>query len=115
MGYKSTSNMNMSNVASEQGLSWTLSVHVGHHLPLKPLFSHLSLDKMAAISQTIFQMHFREWKVLYFDSNFTEVCSQESKKWLGDWPIVPIDNIPLSESVLTQFTDAYMRHSEEMS
>ena len=22
-----------------------------------------------------FQMHFREWKVLYFDTNFTEVCS----------------------------------------
>ena len=28
-------------------------------------------DKMAAISQT----HFREWKILYFDKNFTEVCS----------------------------------------
>ena len=23
-----------------------------------------------------FQMHFHEWKFLYFDSNFTEVCSQ---------------------------------------
>ena len=23
----------------------------------------------------IFEMHFREWKFLYFDSNFTEVCS----------------------------------------
>ena len=26
-----------------------------------------SLGKMAAISQTIFWKHFREWKVLYFD------------------------------------------------
>ena len=25
------------------------------------------LDKMAAISQTIYQMHFREWKNVYFD------------------------------------------------
>ena len=25
-------------------------------------------------------MHFHEWKVLYFDSNFTEVCSQESNE-----------------------------------
>ena len=23
-------------------------------------------------------MHFHEWKVLYFDSKFTEVCSQKS-------------------------------------
>ena len=35
---------------------------------------------MAAISQTIFLMHFREWKVLYFDSNFTEVCPQGSNR-----------------------------------
>ena len=29
--------------------------------------THLPLDKMAAISQTIFAMHFRERKILYFD------------------------------------------------
>ena len=37
--------------------------------------THLPLDKMAAIWQTIFQMYFREWKVLYFDKNFIEICS----------------------------------------
>ena len=32
-------------------------------------------DKMIAMSPTTFKIHFREWKVLNFDSNFTEVCS----------------------------------------
>ena len=32
-----------------------------------------------------FQMHFHEWKVLYFDSNFTEVCS-----WKSNWQNVGI-------------------------
>ena len=36
--------------------------------------THLPLDKMAAIAQTIF-LDFREWKILYFAYNFTEVCS----------------------------------------
>ena len=42
--------------------------------------THLLPDKTAAISQTgrHFQMHFLERKVLYFDSNFTEVCSEGS-------------------------------------
>ena len=33
------------------------------------ILTHLPLDKMAAISRMIFssQMHFREWKILYFD------------------------------------------------
>ena len=31
---------------------------------------------MAAISQTrYFEMHFREWKVLYFDKDVIEACS----------------------------------------
>ena len=33
---------------------------------------------MATISQMNFQIHFLEWKLLYFNSNFTEVCSQKS-------------------------------------
>ena len=33
------------------------------------------LDKMAAFCRRHFQIHFREWKVLCFDSNFTEVYS----------------------------------------
>ena len=32
-------------------------------------------DKMAAISQTIFSVQFREWQVLYFDQNVAEVCA----------------------------------------
>ena len=59
-------------------------------------------------------MHFHEWKDLYFDLNFTEV-----------FPKGPIDkkaalvqamawrwtrDKPLSELMLTQFTDAYTRH-----
>ena len=39
------------------------------------VLTHLSLDKMATILQTIFQMHFREFTVLYFDQHVTEVCS----------------------------------------
>ena len=40
------------------------------------LLTHLHMAKMVAIlADDIFQTHFREWKVLYFDSNFTEVCS----------------------------------------
>ena len=37
--------------------------------------THLSQDKMAAISQTIFSDAFSWMKTLYFDQNFTEVCS----------------------------------------
>ena len=39
------------------------------------LITHLPLDKMAAVSQTIFSYAFSWMKILYFDSNFTEVCS----------------------------------------
>ena len=42
-----------------------------------------SLDKMAAISQTIFQMHFCEWKCLYFDNNSLKFALKR-----------PIDNNP---------------------
>ena len=36
-----------------------------------------------------FQTYFREWTVLYFDLNFTEVCSQESN-W--QYPSISLDN-----------------------
>ena len=39
------------------------------------LINSFPLDKMANISQAIFSDAFCEWKVLYFDWNFTEVCS----------------------------------------
>ena len=38
--------------------------------------THLSLDNIGSISQTISQMHFREWKVLCPDENWTEDCSE---------------------------------------
>ena len=40
----------------------------------------ITLEKMAAISQTIFQMHFHEWNILYFDLNCNEFCS-----YIFDW------------------------------
>ena len=53
-------------------------------------FTHFPLDKMAAISQTIFSDAFLEWKVLYFDYTFTEVCSQGSNL---QWTSIGSDNI----------------------
>ena len=41
--------------------------------------THWGWDKMVAILQTTFWMHFLEWKSLYFNSNFTEMCSQQPK------------------------------------
>ena len=45
----------------------TPSVQSAATIIYKSPLTHLPLDKMATISQTIFQMHFREWKILYFD------------------------------------------------
>ena len=75
--------------------------------------SHLPLDKMAAISQTTYSnAFFYERQVLYFDSNFTEVCSHGS-----NWsPLVQLmawrrtGDKPLPEPMLSQFTDAHMQH-----
>ena len=39
-------------------------------------------DKMAAISQTTFWMHFLEWKCMNFDNDSIEICSQVSN-WLN--------------------------------
>ena len=39
------------------------------------LLTHWGRDKIAAIFQTTFQMHFLEWKCKNFDQDFTEVCS----------------------------------------
>ena len=37
--------------------------------------THLPWTKWLPFHRQYFQMHFREWNVLYFDWNFTEVCS----------------------------------------
>ena len=47
--------------------------------------TQIPLDKMTAVSQTTFWMHFHEWKVSYFDPNTTEVCS-----WGSNWQCVSI-------------------------
>ena len=76
--------------------------------------THLLLDEMAAILQTIFPDAFYLMKIL----NFVWISPKFA-------PMSPIDNTstlvqvmawrrtgdkPLPEPMLTQFTDAYMRH-----
>ena len=41
---------------------------------LRKIWTHLPLDKMVATSQMAFSNAFSKWKVLCFDSNFTEGC-----------------------------------------
>ena len=74
---------------------------------------------MAAILQTIFSDAFLWTKILYFDPDLTKVCS-----WASNWqqPIIGLDNRmalnsnkPLSEPMLTRFTDAYLWHYGEIS
>ena len=56
-------------------------------------------------------MHFREWELLYFDPNFTELCPIDMK-----WACVQVmawrrtGDKPLPETMFKQFTDAYSRH-----
>ena len=45
-----------------------------------PVLTHWGQDKMAAVSQATFQMHFLEWKCWNFDYDFNEVCSYGSNK-----------------------------------
>ena len=61
-------------------------LHASPHLflwqdvSLVNLLTHFSLDKMATILQITFSNAFsHDWKVLYLDLNFTEVCSYGSK------------------------------------
>ena len=56
----------------------------------KSLLTHLPLDKMVAISQTIFSNIFSWMKCLYFDYNFAEVCSQGSY-W--QYPRIGLGNV----------------------
>ena len=61
-----------------------------------------------------FSMHFLKWHSYNSNSNFTEICSQESN---DNKPAVvqvmawrQIGDKPLPEPMMAQFTDAYMRH-----
>ena len=76
-------------------IQWGTSLQsniVSHWLGANPksaLFSHLPLDKMAAISQMISSDAFSLMKVLYFGLNFTEVCYLGSN-W--QYPSIGLDN-----------------------
>ena len=50
-------------------ISWVIN-------PVSVQFNKLRLRQMAAIFRRQFQMHFHEWKLMYFYSNFTANCSQ---------------------------------------
>ena len=74
-------------------------------------------SKMAAIAQTTSSNAF-SWKAMYFDSKLTEVVS---KGPINNKPeLVQVmawcraGDMPLPYPMLTQFTDAYMRHQGEM-
>ena len=74
---------------------------------------------MASISQTTFQMHFRERKSLYFESTIPGVFSwrfNEQYSSIGsDKGLGGTGDKPLSVPMQTQFTDTYMRHYGRMS
>ena len=46
------------------------------HIAGNPLIICETRTKWRIFGRRYIQMHFLEWKSLYFDSNFTEVCSQ---------------------------------------
>ena len=77
--------------------------------------THHSLDKMAAISQTTFSKAFLSMKKYQFRlfvpkgpiNNIPALVQIMAWQWPG--------NKPLSEPMLTQLTDAYMRHLGDTS
>ena len=72
------------------------------------------MNKMTAISQMLSSDAFSWMNIFYFDWNFTEDCLQGSN-WQqlsirSDNGLAPnIGDKPLSEPMMTQFTDAYVR------
>ena len=81
---------------------------------LNVLLTHLPWTKWLPFRRQHFQMHFHEWKLLYFDSNFTEVVPKDPI--INKSALVQVmawrrsGDKPLLESMLTQFTDTYMWH-----
>ena len=89
--------------------------HVG--LLLRPAGTKSSLTQLPPgqngrhFTDVIFSDAFLWMKSLYFDWNFTEVCPIDNDPALVKimaWR--PIGDKPLSEPMLTQFTDSYMGH-----
>ena len=69
------------------------------------------IGKMVSISQTTYSDAFSWIKILYFDSNFIDVCSIDCTAALIQvMACRRRGNKPLPEPMLTQFTDAYMWH-----
>ena len=95
---------------------WVWNIHLSNYKPTPrgDELTHWGWGKMAAISQMTFQMYFSGWKFLYFDSNFTEVCSKGSiDDKLASVQVMTCRQTgdkPLPEPILTQFTNTYMQH-----
>ena len=77
-------------------------------------FDSPPLDNMASITQTTFQMHFRERKSLYFESTITDVGSwrfdEQYSSTGSDEGLGGTGDKPLSVPMQTQFTDTSMGH-----
>ena len=102
---------------SETMLTQFTDAYMRHH-PGALSLTHLPRDKMAVISQTTFSNTF-SWMKMYVlqflwsfvpkrpINNIPELFQIMAWRRIGDKP--------LYEPMLTQFTDAYMRHQGEMS
>ena len=84
------------------------------------ILTHLPLDKMAAIlADDIFGRSFVNGKFCILIKNSLKLVpkvpidNNPALVWMMAWR--RIGDKPLSEPVLTRFTDAYMRHYEEKS
>ena len=81
----------------------------------KPGLTHLPLDKMATISQTTFKNAFNEWKCsisIRIELKGT-IDNKSAFVKVMAWRRIGAKALP--EPMLTQFTDAYMRHQGVMS
>ena len=94
---------------------FTIHILLLTHLPPPPS----SPDKMAAVSQTIFSEAYYAYYICVFDWNFTDFFpkrpndNNQALVLIMAWR--RIGDKPLSELILTQFTNAYMRHQGGMS
>ena len=74
---------------------------------------------MTASFQTAVHIHFCQWKSLQFDSNFIEISSQGSfdnrTALLQMMAWRQTGDKPLSEPLMADYFDAYVRHSVLMS
>ena len=105
------------NLANRVHMSKDLMLQNQKHAPYC-IFTHLPLDKMAAISQRTFSNAFSWMKRFVYRfkfqwSLFLRVLLTIIQHWF--MALCWIGDIPLSEPTLTGFTYAYIRHQGEMS